>query len=46
MNIPKIILNDRKIISSEVYYYYQSLAQQLIKNQRNSNINIKKNYSK
>ena len=46
MNIPKVILNDRKIISSEVYHYYQSLAQQLIKNQRNSNINIKKNYSK
>ena len=46
MNIPKVILNDRKIISSEVYHYYQSLAQQLIKNQRNSNINVKKNYSK
>ena len=46
MNIPKIILNERKVISSEVYHYYQSLAQQLIKNQRNSNINIKKNYSK
>ena len=46
MNIPKIILNDRKIISSDVYHYYQSLAQRLIMKKRNSNININQHYSK
>ena len=45
MNIPSIILNDRKIISSEVYNYYQSIAQRLIMNKRNSEVNIKSNYS-
>ena len=46
MNIPKIILNDRKIISSDVYHYYQSIAQRLIMKKRNSNININQHYSK
>ena len=46
MNIPSILLNDRKIISSEVYNYYQSIAQRLIMNKRNSEVNIKSNYSK
>lgn len=46
MNIPKIILNDRKIISSEVYHYYQSLAQRLIMKKRNSQVNIASNYSR
>jgi len=46
MNIPKIILNDRKIISSEVYHYYQSLAQRLLMKKRNSEVNITSNYSR
>ena len=46
MNIPKIILNDRKIISSDVYHYYQSLAQKLILKKRYLEINIIPNYSK
>ena len=46
MNIPKIILLERKIISSDVYHYYQSLAQRLIMKKRNSEVNIISNYSK
>ena len=46
MNIPTIILNDRKIISSDVFHYYQSLALRLIMKKKNSNVNIKPNYSK
>ena len=45
MNIPRIILNDRKIISSEVYHYYQSLAQRLISKKKKSDVNIISNYS-
>ena len=46
MNIPKIILSDRKIISPDVYNYYQSLAKRLISKKRNTGVNIISNYSK
>ena len=46
MNIPTIILIDRKIISSDVFHYYQSLALRLIMKKKNYNVNIKPNYSK
>ena len=46
MNIPKIILNNRKILSPDVINYYQSIAQRLILKRKNSEDIIIANYSK